>query len=104
MPRGGTAFGHVLVRAEDLRWESGEALLQRYERASGYGVVFCRVCGSPAPDPVFGGTRYRLPVGLLDGDLQVTERIFTDSAAAWEMLPDDGPRFGGDGPPRTDLP
>ena len=30
-------------------WTSGEADIQSYKQASGYGTAFCRKCGSPVP-------------------------------------------------------
>ena len=85
----------IVVRAEQLRWLSGEALIRRFERPSGYGTAFCSVCGSPAPDSDAARQAYTVPAGLLDGDppLRVVEHIFVGSKAQWDAIGDDAPRL-----------
>jgi hypothetical protein len=39
----------IAISADRLKWISGQDLLQGFQRPSGYGTSFCRVCGSPAP-------------------------------------------------------
>lgn len=92
----------IALAAERLRWIAGHDVLAQYERPSGYGVTFCRTCGSPAPDPDSGRTMYRVPVGLLDQNppLAVGDHIFVGSKASWESIPNDAPHFEGDGPDR----
>jgi len=82
------------VRAEQLRWLSGEDLVRTFARPSGYGTSFCAVCGSPAPDPDAARAHYGIPAGLLDGEpgLRVIEHIFVDSKAQWDVIPGDAPR------------
>jgi hypothetical protein len=85
----------ILVAAEQLSWLSGEALIRRFERPSGYCTAFCSVCGSPAPDADAARQRYAVPAGLLDGDppLRVVEHIFVGSKAQWDAIGDDAPRL-----------
>jgi hypothetical protein len=85
----------IAVSAAQLRWLAGEDLVRTYARPSGYGVSFCAVCGSPAPDPNPSRTRYGIPVGLIDGDtsLRVADHIFVGSKAPWESIGDDAPQF-----------
>ena len=92
----------IALAAERLRWISGETSVAQYERPSGYGVSFCRVCGSPAPDPDSARTMYRVPVGLLDDDppLIVGDHIFVASKASWDEIGDRAPQFADDGPDR----
>ena len=100
---GAGSLGHVLALAEDVRWtEKGPH--RHVQLASGYGRPFCGECGSPLPETVHNGAYCRIPVGLLEdhADLHVTEHIFVGSAACW--MPDQAPRYDGDGPARTDLP
>ena len=69
----------------------------------GWGKAFCSVCGSALwshdpDDPELRGVR----LGGIDGDpgIRPTHRQFTDNAAVWEAIPDDGlPRYGGRTPP-----
>ena len=85
----------IPVPPERFRWIAGEDLVAIYERPSGYGVSFCRVCGSPAPDSNRARTRYAIPAGLFDGDppLAVVEHIFVGSKAQWVKIADDAPAF-----------
>jgi hypothetical protein len=91
----------IVVTAEQLRWLAGEDLVRTFARPSGYGVSFCAVCGSPAPDPNAKRTRYGIPVGLIDGNppLRVVEHIFVGSKAQWEAIADDAPQFDEFPPP-----
>lgn len=92
----------IEISFEQLTWVSGEDLLTTFERPSGYGSTFCRVCGSPAPDSDQRKTMYGVPVGLLDGNpvLLVGDHIYVASKATWEVIGDDAPQFPQDGPLR----
>ena len=98
--RGSTAA--IAVSAAQLTWISGQDLVQEFQRPSGYGNSFCRVCGSPAPDANRSRTRYGVPVGLLDDDpgAKVLEHIHVASKASWEIIGDDAPQYQENGPPR----
>jgi hypothetical protein len=91
----------VAVAADQLKWISGENLVQAFERPSGYGSSFCRICGSPAPDPNRSRTRYGIPVGVLDDDPGVTvvEHIYVGSKASWDVIADGAPQYEDIGPP-----
>ena len=93
----------IAIGFDQLTWVSGRELVTTYQRPSGYGATFCRVCGSPAPESDDAETMYCVPVGLLDDDppLQVGDHIYVGSKACWEVIGDDAPRFEGNGPPRT---
>ncbi len=73
-----------------------------YERPSGYGLAFCRVCSSPAPFSDRERTTYEVPVGLLDDDppLAFGAHIYVGSKANWDVIGDDAPQFDERGPPR----
>ena len=92
----------IAVSADQLTWISGQDLVQEFQRPSGYGNSFCRVCGSPAPDANRSRTRYGVPVGLLDDDpgAKVLEHIHVASKASWEIIGDDAPQHQENGPPR----
>ena len=91
---GVNATATIWVKAEQVRWISGEELVQEFARPSGYGTSFCKACGSPVPDPNRSRTVYGIPVGVLVDDpaLQVTEHIFVGSKAAWDVIGDEAPR------------
>ena len=81
-----------------VRIVAGEDLVTAYQPPDGFAKAFCSVCGSALwsqdpEDPEVRGIR----LGTLEGDPGVTftHRQFTDFAARWEPIPDDGlPRYG----------
>jgi hypothetical protein len=83
----------IWIKAEQLRWITGQELVQEFQRPSGYGTSFCRTCGSPAPDPNRSRTIYGIPIGVLAGNppLKVTEHIFVRSKAEWDVIGDAAP-------------
>lgn len=96
----------ITVRYDQVRWIRGEELVSCFQRPSGYGSAFCRRCGSPAPDPDRGRTRYGIPVGLLEDDpsLAVVEHIYVGSKAGWEVIGGDAPQHDENGPAPSDDP
>lgn len=92
----------IVIAFAALRWVAGQQLVTAFERPSGFGSTFCRVCGSPAPETDVRQTIYTIPVGLLDGDppLRVGDHIHVGSKANWDAIGDDAPQFTEDGPPR----
>ena len=101
--RSGVGSTAVITTSFDqLRWLTGEDLVTTFERRSGYGSAFCRVCGSPAPDSDREQTMYAIPVGLLDDNppLAFGDHIYVGSKASWDVIGDDAPQFAEDGPPR----
>jgi hypothetical protein len=96
------ATASVAIGFAQLRWISGQQLVTSFERPSGYGATFCRVCGSPAPETDDRRTMYTIPVGLIDGDppLHVADHIHVASKAGWDRIGDDAPQFATDGPDR----
>jgi hypothetical protein len=83
-----------------VRLLQGEELVRTWiPPENGWGKAFCSNCGSALwshdrEDPELRGVR----MGAFDQDpgVRPEHRQFTDSAAVWEPIPDDGlPRFGG---------
>ena len=92
----GVASNAVLaMRVDRFVWLSGGDNLQTYATASGWRTVFCRTCGSPAPNPTPDGRHVWAPAGALDGDpdLKIAGHIFVGSKPAWERICDDAPQF-----------
>jgi hypothetical protein len=92
----------IAVSADQLTWISGQDLVQEFQRPSGYGNSFCRVCGSPAPDANRSCTRYGVPVGLFDDDprAKILVHIHVASKASWEIIGDHAPQYQENVPPR----
>ena len=76
---------------------AGQELVRSYEPDDGFAKDFCGACGGALwsrdpDDPEAKSVR----LGAIDGDpgIRPSARQFTDYAAAWEPIPDDGlPRF-----------
>jgi hypothetical protein len=98
------AFGLTQGRVpqEGFRLLQGEELIRVYRPPGGMVKAFCSVCGSS----LFGGTwpdgpEVSVRFGSLDGDPGIRPQYHshTTSAAAWDVLPEDGlPRYPGAGP------
>jgi hypothetical protein len=97
---GAAGIATLSVPASQFSWICGEDLVATYERPTGYGNVFCKVCGSPAPEAHPVRQRYRIPAGLLtdSAELRVAEHIYVGSKAHWEVIAGDAPRFDEDSP------
>jgi hypothetical protein len=98
--RTGTAASpSARVAPSSFRLLQGADALGAWRPLDGFAKVFCRRCGAALwsedpDDPEVKGIR----LGAFDGDpgVRPSARQFTDFAAVWEPLPDDGlPRFGG---------
>ena len=92
--RTGTAASpNVAVKADQFRLTAGEDVIKAWEPGDGGSKWFCPECGSPiyassAARPGFAVVR----MGVLDEDPGVRPqlRIWTNYAAPWEDIPDDG--------------
>jgi hypothetical protein len=101
---GSAAAASARVAPGSMRIVQGEELLQAWRPADGFAKVFCSECGSQMwsedpHDPEIRGVR----LGTFDGDpvIRPQWRQFTDYAAPWEPIPDDGlPRYP-EGRPRN---
>lgn len=103
--QGGPFATNIPVQLAQVRFLSGESLLQAYESAPGKERVFCRVCGSPIfsrrvtlPDAI------RLRAGLLAEPVAARPAFhaYVGSRASWWSIDDDLPRFdtAAQAPPR----
>jgi hypothetical protein len=96
--RTGTAFSVSAMTAPgSLRITEGHELIRSWAPPEGWVKSFCSECGSqlystPADHP----DRFSVRMGALDDDpgIRPSAHQFTDYAAPWEPIPDDGlPRF-----------
>ncbi len=97
----GTASNAVLLTSTgSFRWVAGEELSQAYERPGGWRTRFCRVCGSPLPQPHPSGKVFWIPAGSLDDEpgAGVEQHIFVGSKAAWDEIPGSAPQYEESGP------
>lgn len=82
------------LEPSEFRWVSGEHLLTSYISKHGYGVQFCKVCGSTLCT-VYKGEVFQVTLGCVDGDpdIEIGRHIFVGSKARWEVMPDGVPQF-----------
>jgi len=88
----------VVVDRQGFSWTQGSELVSRWNKPGhDWMSAFCRVCGSSLPVDD-DASRMAVPAGLLGDDapdLQVTDHIWVDSRARWDVIADDGKRHSG---------
>jgi hypothetical protein len=89
---GGASNAATIVKTNSIIWESGQDLLGKHERKTGFRSYFCTGCGSPVPNPIGDGSLSWLPLGILDepAQLELVANIFIGSKAPWAALPTTG--------------
>lgn len=82
------------VAPGSLRWTGDPGALAAYTSSPGRERLFCRYCGSPIAARHDGAVG-ELVLASVDGDpgVRPRERIFVASAAPWDRITDDLPRF-----------
>jgi hypothetical protein len=97
---GSAYLAMVGVRTAHYRLRRGAEQIACYEApvleaGPPYRASFCRVCGSPVPNPDPGAAWFELPAGLLDDDpgLRPDKHIFVDRKAPWHDITDSLPRL-----------
>jgi hypothetical protein len=83
---------------------SGEENLTRYESTSGFGLCFCRICGTTLCG-TYQGAVHGVTLGSVDGDpgVEIEVHLFVGSKARWDHIGGDAPQFEGF-PPRAPEP
>lgn len=88
----GSAYAEVLPGS--FAWTRGEDHLTRYQSAPGWGLAFCRTCGTTLcgihEDEVHGIT-----LGSVDGDpgVHIDMHLFVGSKAPWDLIGGTAPQF-----------
>ena len=83
------ASAYALVDSKEFEWLTGVKLLSTYVGKRGYGLQFCKLCGSTLCG-VFDGQVHGVTLGCLNGDPQIElgMHIFVGSKAKWEIIPE----------------
>lgn len=81
------------VSEGQFSWTAGEELLQVYAGLHGYGIAFCKTCGSTLVGTKNGAVM-GITLGTLNGDppVVVERHIFVGSKASWDMIGDSAPQ------------
>jgi hypothetical protein len=88
----GSAYAEVTPGA--FSWILGADNLTHYESAPGWGLCFCRTCGT-----TLCGTHeadvHGVTLGSVDGDpgVEIDMHIFVDSKAPWDRIGGDAPQY-----------
>ena len=79
---------YARVRPGDFQWLAGEEKLTAYVGKHGFGLLFCKVCGSTLCG-TFDHSVHGVTLGCLNEDPELEEihHIFVDSKASWEVMP-----------------
>ena len=97
----GSAFlAGVCAPTSEFRFVQGREHIEVFEapvreQPPGYRRPFCRMCGSPLPDPELSGPLCEIPAGLLDDEPEVRpdRHIFVECRAAWTPTGDGLPEL-----------
>ena len=83
------ASASVFIDPDQFQWLSGEALLSSFIGKQGFGVQFCKTCGSTLCT-VHHGKVFQLTLGCINGspDIKIDQHIFVGSKASWEVMPE----------------
>lgn len=82
------ASASARINANEFKWLSGEDQLSSYVGKHGFGLQFCKTCGSTLAT-IYQGEIFQLTLGCVDGqpDIEIGKHIYVDSRARWEIMP-----------------
>ena len=98
------ASAYASVDPAEFEWLSGEYLLTSYIGKKGFGLQFCKLCGSTLCG-VFNGEIHGITLGCVNGnpEVELGMHIYVGSKAEWEIIPEGVPQFQ-EGPPENTEP
>ncbi|WP_415900278.1 GFA family protein [Neptuniibacter sp. QD48_11] len=84
----------ALVEPDQFKWINGESLLTSYLNQQGYGVKFCKKCGSTLCT-VHNDQVLQVTLGCVNGapEIEIGQHIYVGSKAHWEVIPDGVTQF-----------
>jgi hypothetical protein len=83
------ASASAFVEPSEFKWLSGESLLTSYVGEHGYGLQFCKTCGSTVCT-ILNGEVFQITLGCVNGspDIEIGQHIYVGSKASWEIIPE----------------
>jgi hypothetical protein len=83
-----------ILEGSHFTWVLGQDELTRYASGTGWGLAFCRICGSTLCG-IYDGKVHGVTLGTIDGDpgVQIEMHTFVGSKAAWDHIGGSAPRF-----------
>jgi hypothetical protein len=96
----GSAYADVLP--DSFTWTKGADNLTSYESAPGWGLCFCRTCGTTLCG-THEGKVHGVTLGSVDGDpaVQIDMHIFVGSKAPWDHIGGNAPQYAGSPPEKS---
>lgn len=91
----GASSAYAELSNPDLfSWEKGEPNLQTYESEEGWGLVFCKTCGTTLCGTYLGKV-HGVTLGTVNGDpgVEIEAHIFVGSKAPWDHIGGSAPQF-----------
>jgi hypothetical protein len=90
----GAGSAYAEVPAGSFSWISGEDALTHFEAAPGWGLGFCRTCGTTICG-THDGEVHGVTLGSVNGDpgVQIGMHIFVGSKAPWDHIGGSAPQF-----------
>jgi len=82
------ASAMAFVETNEFKWLAGEELLTAYVGEHGYGLQFCKTCGSTLCT-IYKENVIQVSLGCVNGqpDIEIGQHIFVGSKANWEIIP-----------------
>lgn len=88
------ASASALVEPDEFTWLRGESLLSSFILEDGYGLQFCKKCGSTLCT-IIKGKVFQITLGCVNGspEIEIGQHIFVGSKANWEVMPEGGVQY-----------
>jgi len=88
----GSAYAEVVPGAST--WTKGQDKITAYETTPGWGMGFCRICGSTLCG-LQGTAVHGVTLGSVDGDpgVEIEMHLFVNSKAPWDHIGGAAPQF-----------
>lgn len=92
----GAGSTYAEVEPGSFAWASDADNLSGYESTPGWGLCFCRTCGTTLCG-THDGEVHGVTLGTLDGDpgVVIEMHLFVGSKAPWDHIGGDAPQFHG---------
>ena len=83
------ASASALVEPDEFVWLRGESLLTSFNVGDGFGLQFCKSCGSTLCT-ILNSEVFQVTLGCVNGspDIEIGQHIFVGSKANWEVMPE----------------
>lgn len=82
------ASAYALVSSSDFTWVCGEKLLTTFTSKEGFGLQFCKQCGTTLCG-TYKNDIHGITLGCLNEDpkIEIGRHIYVGSKASWEVIP-----------------